>query len=61
MRHINVYVSMGLSGCRIEEDIEVEDDATEEEIESQVSEWALDKVEWWHEEADAAHLEEKGE
>jgi hypothetical protein len=44
---IKVGVSMGLEGCVVEEEIEVEDEATEAQIESEVREWALQHVEWW--------------
>lgn len=47
MKRIEVGVAMGLQGCRIEDSIEVEDDATDSEIEDQVREWALSHVEWW--------------
>ncbi len=46
---IKVGVSMGLQGCKIEDEIDVEDDATEEEIEAEAREWAFDHIEWWFE------------
>lgn len=46
---LRVCVSMGLQGCEIEDEIEVSDDATEGEIEDEVSEWAHQHVEWWYE------------
>lgn len=60
MRRIKVGISMRLQGCEIEEEIEVEDDATEEDIEEQVREWAFGNVEWWHEEIKAAESGAKG-
>jgi len=49
MREIKVGVSIGLQGCKIEDTIEVEDDATEDDIDLQTREWALDHVDWWYE------------
>ena len=40
---------MGLQVYKIEDELEVEDDASPEEIESLVREWALGHVEWWSE------------
>ena len=44
---LKVGCSMGLAGCRIEDEIVVEDDATAEDIEDAVREWALGHFEWW--------------
>ena len=46
---IKVGCSMPLSGCKIADEIEVEDAATQEEIAEAVSEWASGKFEYWRE------------
>lgn len=46
---VKAGVSLGLQGCKIEDDLEIEDGSTEQEIEEFVREWALQHVEWWHE------------
>lgn len=46
---VRAVVAMGLQGCKIEDEIDIEDGSTEEEIETEVRNWALEKVEWWHE------------
>ena len=46
---IKVGVSMGLSGCKIEDVIEVEDNATAEEVEEAAREWTFNHIEWWYE------------
>ncbi len=43
---ITVYVSIGLVGCRREATIEVDDDATEEDIEEEAQEAMLQMVQW---------------
>lgn len=43
---IEVTLSNGLSGCTIHDEIEVEDTSTDDEIEAEVREWALERVEW---------------
>lgn len=53
MKHIKVGVSMHLQGCKIEDVIEVEDDATQDDIDAEVREWALQYVEWWGSPKDA--------
>lgn len=45
---IKVGVSMGLQGCKVEAEIEVAGE-TDEEIEGEVREWALEHVDWWYE------------
>ncbi len=52
MKRINVGCSMGLQGCRIEDTIEVEDEATPDEIEGEVREWAFQHFEYWHDAED---------
>jgi hypothetical protein len=47
MKTIKVGCAMSLQGARIEDEIQVEDDATEEEIAEQVREWALQHFDWW--------------
>lgn len=47
---LKVGVSMGLQGCRIEAEIEVESNANPEEIDAEVREWALGHIDWWFEE-----------
>ena len=47
MKKIKVGCSMPLSGCKIADEIEVEDTATQAEIDEAVSEWASDKFEYW--------------
>ena len=46
---VRVGVAMGLQGCKIVDELEFDDGITDEELESEVREWALEKVEWWHE------------
>lgn len=48
MIRIKVGVSIGLQGCKIEDEIEVEDEASVEEVEEVVREWALGHVDWWY-------------
>ena len=47
MRKIKVGCAMDLQGARIEDEIEVEDNATAEDIDGQGREWALQHFEWW--------------
>lgn len=46
MAKYNVGVNMGINGCR-EGVLDIEDDATEEEVRAQIREWVLDHVEFW--------------
>ena len=50
MRRLKVGIEMGLQGCHVEDEIEVEDDATPDQIDKEVREWAFQHVQWWHEE-----------
>lgn len=50
-RIIKVGVRLGLQGCKIESELEVETDSSPEEIEEWVREWALQHVEWWSRDA----------
>lgn len=50
MRKIRVTISIGLVGCKRTETFDVEDDATEEEIEEMAKEAALESLNWnWEE------------
>ncbi len=54
MRKIKVYLETGFAGCRIEEEIEVEDDATDDQVEEQAHEAIFDRVDWgWYEATDS--------
>lgn len=56
MRTIHWQIEMGLNGCNMSGTFEVEDDATDEDIEEIAKESALDCISWtWHE----AEKEEK--
>lgn len=44
MREIKVYLSIGYPGAAREDVLEFEDDATEEEIDGIVQEWANDFI-----------------
>jgi hypothetical protein len=46
---IKVGCAMRLQGCKIHDEIEVDQGATEEEIAAQIREWALAEFEWWRE------------
>lgn len=50
MRKIKIKVSIGLVGCQRTTEIEVEDDATEEEIEKAAFEAVCEMIEWSYEE-----------
>lgn len=47
MAKYNVGVSMGIKSCRIEDVLDIEDDATEDEVERQIREWAMGHIEFW--------------
>jgi hypothetical protein len=49
---IKVGCAIPLSGCRISDEIEVEDLATEAEIDEAVLKWALERFEYWWEDDD---------
>lgn len=54
MRKIKVYLETGFAGCRIEEEIEVEDDATDAEVEDLAREAIFDRIDWgWYEATDS--------
>lgn len=54
MRKIKAYLETGFAGCRIEEEFEVEDDATDAQVEEQAREAIFDRVDWgWHEATDS--------
>lgn len=44
---IKVGCALSLQNCKIEDELIVEDGATEEEIEEAVREWAHQYFEWW--------------
>lgn len=46
MRRIKAYLETGFAGCEIEEEFEVEDNATEKEIEEQAREAIFDRINW---------------
>lgn len=50
MRKVKAYLDTGFAGCRIEEEFEVEDDATQEQIEEEAREAVFNSIDWgWHE------------
>lgn len=54
MRKIKAYLDTGFAGCRIEEEFEVEDDATQQQIEEEAREAVFDSIDWgWHEVLDS--------
>lgn len=54
MRKIRAYLETGFAGCAIEEEFEVDDNATDSEIEEQAREVIFDCVDWgWHEMTDS--------
>jgi hypothetical protein len=46
MKRIKVGCSMGLVGCKIEDEIQIEDD---EDVDQAVREWAFQNFEYWGE------------
>ncbi len=46
MRTLKIYLTIGFPGAMHRDEIEVEDDATEEQIEEEVRDWAMNHVEW---------------
>lgn len=54
MRKIKAYLDTGFAGCRIEEEFEGEDDATQEQIEEEAREAVFNSIDWgWHEVLDS--------
>ena len=54
MRKIKAYLETGFAGCRIEEEFEVENDATQEQIEEEAREAVFNSIDWgWHEVLDS--------
>ena len=50
MRTISVYLSIGYSGAEREDTLEIDDDASEDQIEEMVRDWAYDYINWgWQE------------
>ncbi len=48
MREIRVHLSLGFEGAEVHDVIEVEEDATEEEIRAEVREWAFEYIQIWY-------------
>lgn len=44
---IKVGCAMDMQGARREDEIEVDEESTPEEIDAEVREWALQHFEWW--------------
>lgn len=54
MRKIKAYLDTGFAGCRIEEEFEIENDATQEQIEEEAREAVFNSIDWgWHEVLDS--------
>lgn len=54
MKKIRAYLETGFAGCAIEEEFEVDDNASDTEIEEQAREVIFDCVDWgWHEMTDS--------
>lgn len=51
MRHFKGYIKTDKVGSRCEFEFEVEDDASEEEIDEVARDVAFDRIEWFYEEA----------
>lgn len=51
MKRIIWHVSMGLQGCKREDELDVEDDATDEQIEAIVREQVYEQIDWGWESA----------
>jgi hypothetical protein len=50
VRTISVYLSIGYSGAEREDTLEIDDDASEDQIEEMVRDWAYDYINWgWQE------------
>lgn len=59
MKKIKAYLETGFAGCEIEEEFEVEDNATEKEIEEQAREVIFDRISWgWEEMSDDMEQED---
>ena len=50
MRKFEGHISMSLNGCTVKFEFEVDDDATEEEIEETAREAAFDVIDWSYDE-----------
>ena len=54
MRKIKAYLETGFVVCRFEEEFEVEDDATQQQIEEEAREAIFNSIDWgWHEVLDS--------
>ena len=51
---IKVGCSMSIQGAELEDEIEMPDDATNDEIEAEVREWALEQFEWYWTQAETS-------
>ena len=48
---VNVHLSIGFAGAEHRDTLEFDDDATDENIEAEVQEWANNYIEtWWEKE-----------
>ncbi len=52
MKKFKAYLDIGFAGCKIEEEFEVEDNATEKEIEEQAREAIFDRIDWGYYESE---------
>ena len=51
MKKIKVWLNTGFAGANYEDEFEVEDDATNEEIEEEARDLAFNRIDWgWSEE-----------
>ena len=53
MKRIKVYLEMGLVGCRHDGTLEIDDAATEEDIEEEVRQWAMEHITFGHYEVES--------
>jgi hypothetical protein len=50
---ISVHLSIGYPGACHDDELEFPDDATDDEIDAEVQEWAANYIEWtWHKDTD---------
>jgi len=52
MKKLNVFLSIGFVGATKEDEIEVEDDATEEQIQEALADWSSNYIDTWYEAAE---------
>lgn len=54
MKKIKAYLHAGFAGCSIEEEFEIDDNATDAQIEEQAREAVFDHIDWgWYEATDS--------